>query len=101
MMRTRLTMKLVGLAVAVVLTIFSAHALGGGSHTSPLDPSTLTRNGLNSLCANQQATAAASGDTSPQTLPDPASMPNLGSLAQAAGLPPGSLSCSTTTTSVP
>jgi hypothetical protein len=99
-MRARLMMKLMGIVVMLVLTVITAHSCSASSPGSPLNPATLTRNGVDGLCADQQASAAADGDTAPQTLPSPG-MGNLGGLAQAAGLAPGSLSCSATTTTLP
>jgi hypothetical protein len=100
-MRARLMMKLMGIVVMLVLTVITAHSCSASSPGSPLNPATLTRNGVDGLCADQQASAAASGDTAPQTLPSPGSMGNLGGLEKAAGLAPGSLSCSATTTTLP
>lgn len=93
-------MKLMGLVVMLVLTVVTAHSCSGSSPSSPLNPATLTRNGINGLCANEEATAAASGDTAPQTLASPGSMGNLSGLEQEAGLGTGSLSCAATTTTL-
>jgi hypothetical protein len=89
-MRARLTMKLVGLAVMLALTLISLHSCGTTSPSSPLNPATLERNGLDGLCANQQALAQATGQSTPQTLALPAAA---GGLAALGGLPGGSFSC--------
>lgn len=90
-------MKMVSAVVMVVLTIVSARACSGGSgSSSPLSPANLVHNGVSALCANQQATAAAGGDTSQAvTLPVPAA--DQGALARVAGLPAQSFDCTTTT----
>ena len=96
-MRARLTMKLVSVTVMLVLTIITARSCSGGSgSSSPLAPSNLTHNGVASLCANQEATAAASGDTSASSA---LTLPSGGdaALAQIAGISSQSLSCTTTT----
>ena len=94
--RIRLMMKLVSLTVLLVLTVVTARSCGGSSHSSPLDPTNLARNGLSGLCANQQAEQAAAGDPSGgATLQLPA---NDAALAKAAGLSGSSFNCSTTTT---
>lgn len=96
-MRARLMMKVVSLGVMVVLTIVTAHSLSGGSSaSSPANPVNLARNGLNGLCANQEATQAAAGGTAAgATLQLPA---NDAALARVAGLSGTTFSCPTTTT---
>lgn len=93
-------MKLMGLVVMMVLTVITAHSCSSSPPGSPLNPATLTRNGIDGLCANEQATAAASGDTAPQTLPSDGATGNLSGLEQAAGLGTGALSCPATTTTL-
>ncbi|MBV9661564.1 MAG: hypothetical protein JO337_10445 [Acidimicrobiales bacterium] len=99
-MRARLMMKVMSLLVMVVLTVISARSCSGGSdHSSPLDPTNVARNGIAGLCANQQATATASGDgagsqgldLSQAAAGNPA---GLNALSQALG---GQVSCPTTT----
>lgn len=101
-MRARLTMKIVSALVMLVLTVMTARSCSGGpSKSSPLDPANLLTNGVSSLCANQQAMAAASGADatgSPQSLQLPAGQAGLAGAAQAAGLSAASLACPTTTT---
>ncbi len=90
-------MKLVSLSVLLVMTVVTARSCGGPSHSSPLDPTNLARNGLNGLCANQQAVQAASGSISGASgLQLPA---NDAALAKAAGLSSSAFDCTTTTTS--
>lgn len=96
-MRARLMLKLITVVVMLVLTVVGARSCSSSSPSSPLNPATLKNNGLSGLCANQAAEAAASGDTSPQTLQIPVAQDGLSNLATAAGLAPGALSCSTTT----
>jgi hypothetical protein len=96
-MRARLMMKIMGLIVMLVLTVLGARSCSSGPSSSPLDPSTLGRNGLSGLCANQAATALASGQDTPQTLQIPASEDGLSNLAGAGGLAPGTFTCPTTT----
>ena len=91
-------MKLMGIILMLVLTVITAHSCSASSPSSPLNPATLAKNGLDGLCSNQQAEAQAQGDTSAQTLVIPPSQSNLGSLAQTAGLGPGTFTCPTTTT---
>lgn len=95
-MRARLMLKLIGILVMLVLTIIAAKSFSPSPKTSPLNPATLLHNGLSGLCANEQATAAAEGDQSPQTLQLPASQSSLAGAAQAAGLNPGTFTCPTT-----
>lgn len=93
--RARLTLKLISLCVFLALTVLGARSCsGGGGGSSPLQPGNLARNGVSALCANQQAEAAASGGDQPGQLAIPAGD---SALAQAAGLSPGSLACTTTT----
>ena len=96
-MRARLMLKLISTVMMLVLTVVGAHSCSSSPATSPLNPATVEGNGLAGLCANQAATAAASGDGSPQTLQIPAAQQGLSSLAGAAGLSPGSFNCPTTT----
>lgn len=97
LMRARLMMKLVSLSVLLVMTVLTARSCGGSSHSSPLDPTNLARNGLSGLCANQEAVQAASGATSGgATLQLPG---NDAALAKVAGLSGTSFNCTTTTTS--
>lgn len=96
-MRARLMMKIMGLIVMIVLTIVSAHSCSASPPSSPLDPATLGHNGLAGLCADQEATAEASGQDSTQTLQIPDSSGGLSNLAGAAGLSPGTFDCPTTT----
>lgn len=90
--RIRLTVKLGTLAVGTLATVISLHSfsLGGGGSAGT---SSLLRNGLAGICADQQATAAASGQapTSSQTL----STAGLSSADQALArsIGGGSLSC--------
>lgn len=112
-MRARLTMKLMGIVVMLVLTVVSARSCSSGHSPSPLDPATLTRNGINGLCANQQAAAEAAGQDGSSSLSVPSdaaglsgsglsgsglSGSGLSGLAAAAGMPSGSLACPTATT---
>lgn len=100
-MRARLTMKILSALVMLVLTVMTTRSCSGGpSKSSPLDPTNLLTNGVSSLCANQQAMAAASGagTDSPQSLQLPAAQAGLAGAAQAAGLSAASLACPTTTT---
>jgi hypothetical protein len=92
--------------VVIVLTVLGARACSGGG-AGPLSPLEVSRNGFNSLCANQQATAAAAGGTgSPGTLLSPdqeqqlqgSDPAGLQALQHAVG---GSLLCPTTTTEAP
>lgn len=110
--RSRLTIKLVSLAVMLVLTGLGARACSGSSASSPTNPVNVARNGLAAICANQQAVASA-GDASgsgagqpagPAVSPselaqlqasDPA---GLRALEQAAG---GTLTCPTTPAATP
>ena len=96
-MRGHLVMKLLGIVVTIILTIMGARAFNFGSSSSSLNPATVLHNDLSGLCANQAATAQASGDESTQTL-QVAIPANLSNVAQAAGLSSGSVSCATTTT---
>lgn len=100
-MRARLMMKLMGIVMMLVLTIVSAHSCGSSSSSSTLNPSTVLRNGVSGLCANQQATAAAAGSDATPELQMPTGNSQLASMAKAAGLSPGSLSCPTTTLAGP
>jgi hypothetical protein len=87
-------MKLVTTSIMIVVTIVSARSCSGSSSSSPLNPSVLEQNGLSGLCANQEATALAGGDTtSAQTLDITGSQG-----ATVPGLPSGTFNCSTTTT---
>jgi len=107
-MRASMTMTLVSAVVVIVLTVFGARACSGGGANGPLSPLNMARNGFSSLCANQQATAAASGDQTPtqDTLLSPQQEQQLGAsdpsglqaLQHAVG---GSLLCPTTTTAAP
>ena len=99
-MRARLMMKLVSLAVLLVLTIVTAHSFSGGpSSSSPVNPANLVRNGLDGLCANQEATQAAAGMTSSgATLPLPS---NDSPLARITGVNGTTFTCPTSTTAAP
>lgn len=90
-------LKLITLMVVLVLTVVGARSCSSSGPSSPLNPVNVARNGLQGLCANQQAVADASGENAPDTVVPPGDQgqPGLGALEQAAG---GSLSCSTTTT---
>lgn len=102
-------MTAVSAVVVIVLTVLGARACSGGS-SGPLSPLDVARNGFNSLCANQQATAAAAGGAGDaptgNTLFSPdqkqqlqAGDPSgLQALQHAVG---GSLVCPTTTTATP
>ena len=95
-MRARLVMKMVTLVVTLVLTVMAARSCGSSSSSSPMNPATLTRNGLSGLCASQEAVNAASGNpTASAGFQIPAADAGL---AKIAGLSSSSLSCSTTTT---
>ena len=98
-MRARLMMKLMGVIVMLGLTVFTARSCTSSAPGSALNPSTVEQNGLATLCAQQEANAQASGDTSPQTLVIPAGVGNLPSSAGGlGGLAPGSsYACPTTT----
>lgn len=100
-MRARLMMKLMGMILMLVLTIISARSCSSSPASSPMNPATLAKNGLSGLCADQQAEAQASGDTSAQTLVIPQSQDQLGTVGQTLGLAPGTLTCTTTTTAGP
>jgi hypothetical protein len=63
-MRARLLMKLMGVVVMLVLTVMGARSCSGSdSSSSPLNPANLLHNGITGLCANQQATQDAMGDS--------------------------------------
>lgn len=95
-MRARLTMKLISILVLLVITVITAHSCSGQpSQSSPLDPATLLQNGLSSLCSSQAVTAEAEGGSAPGTVALPAAQ---AAMARAAGLPAGSFTCPTTTT---
>ena len=96
-MRARLMMKLMGIVVMLVLTVVGSRACSSSPPSSPVNPATVVHNGLSGLCANEQATADASGTESPQTLQIPAGQGGLAAAAESAGLQPGTFSCSTTT----
>jgi hypothetical protein len=104
--RSRLILKLISLGVLLTLTVIGAHAFTASSPSSPLNPVNVARSGLASICADEQASAAAdglAGAAAPVTVVSPsmasglqASDPaGLRALEQAAG---GSLTCPTTTT---
>ena len=98
-MRARLTIKLMGLVVMLVLTVVTARSCNRSPASSPLNPNTVLRNGVAGLCANQEATAAAGGgDGAASTLAVPAA--DVG-MAAAAGLSTGALSCTSTTLAGP
>ncbi len=96
-MRARFILQLIGIGVMIALTAIGMRSCSSSSASSPLDPSTVRQNGLAGLCANAEASAAASGDNSAVTLQIPASADGVSNLAVAAGLSPGSYTCSTTT----
>jgi len=100
-MRARLMMKLMGIVMMLVLTVLTARSCTTSPASSPDNPATLAHNTLSGLCANQNAEAQASGDTSGQTLVIPQSQAGLSNLAQSVGMGPGSLSCTTTTVGGP
>ena len=100
-MRARLMMKLMGTVVMLVLTIVTAHSCSSSPASSPLNPNSLLQNGVSGLCANQQAATAAGGGDASSALQMPAGDANLSTMARAAGLSPGSLSCPTTTVAGP
>lgn len=100
-MRARLMMKLVSVSIMLVLSVITARSCSSSPPSSNLNPSTLEQNGLSGLCANQSAVAAATGDSSPQTLQVPPSdggLSNLAAPAGLAGLAGGTFACPTTTT---
>ncbi len=94
-------MKLMGIVLMLVLTVVGSRSCSSSPASSPMNPATLAKNGLSGLCANEQAEAQASGDTSAQTLVIPQSQDNLGNLGQTLGLAPGTVTCTTTTTAGP
>ncbi len=96
-MRARLMMKLMGIVVMLVLTIVGSRSCSSTSPSSPVNPANVLHNGLSGLCANEQATADASGNGAPQTLQIPVAQGGVAGAAQAAGLQPGTFTCSTTT----
>lgn len=61
-MRASLIMTALSAFVVIVLMVLGARACTGGN-AGPLSPLEVSRNGFHGLCANQQATAAAAGDT--------------------------------------
>ena len=56
-------MKVVTLFVLLILTVVGARSCGSSSPSSPFNPGNVARNGLNGVCANQQAVDAAGGGT--------------------------------------
>jgi hypothetical protein len=111
-MRSRLTMKLMGIVVLLVLTVLTAKACSG-SGASPMSPLNIANSGVAGICADQHAVAASSGDgafpdgsssdSSPGTVISQSGLAQLGSSdpAGAAALEKtlgGNLSCATTTT---
>lgn len=99
-MRARLILKLMGIIMTLVLTVVAAHSCSASSSSgSLLNPANVERYGLNGLCANQEAVAAAAGSDSPQSLAIPASAGALGGVAGSGTvLRSGAYQCSTTTT---
>jgi hypothetical protein len=101
-MRARLMMKVVSLIIMLVITVITARSCSSGpSHSSPLDPTNVARNGIAGLCADQQAAASAAGDgSSAQTLDlsqaEASNPAGFNALSQALG---GQVSCPTTTVS--
>lgn len=87
-------LKLVTLMVLLVCTVLGARSCNSSSPDSPLNPGNVARNGLNGICANQQAVNDASGGSPSGVLAVPQSVQQeLGSLVGS------SVSCTTTTTS--
>jgi hypothetical protein len=111
-MRARLTMKLMGIVLMLVLTVLTAKACSG-SGASPMNPLNIANSGVAGICANQHAVAASSdngaspdgpgSDSSPDTVISQSGLAQLGSSdpGGAAALEKtlgGNLSCPTTTT---
>ncbi len=96
-MRARLMMKLMGIVVMLVLTVVGSRSCSSSPPSSPVNPANLVHNGLSGLCANEQAAADASGDGATQTLQIPVAQGGLSAAAQAAGIQPGTFTCSSTT----
>ena len=96
-MRARLMMKLIGFGVMIALTVLGFRTFGSSSPNSPASPSNLLNNGLSGVCADQQATASAAGDTSPETVVIPPVGNQLSGLAAGAGIKSGTFTCPTTT----
>lgn len=89
-------MKVVTLFVLLILTVVGARSCSSSSPSSPFNPGNVARNGLDGVCANQQAVDAAGGGAPPGgviAIPQ-AVRQELGGLA---GSPAASLSCTTTT----
>jgi len=83
-------LKVVTLFVLLICTVIGARSCNSSSPASPLNPGNVARNGINSVCANQQAVADAGGGSA-SGIPA-AVQQQLGSLVGS------SLSCPTTTT---
>jgi hypothetical protein len=84
-------LKLVTLLVLIVCTVVGARSCSRSSPSSPLNPLNVARNGLNGVCANQQAVADAGGAGRAGPTVPPAVQQQLGALVG------GSFSCPTTT----
>jgi hypothetical protein len=100
-------MKLITISVFLVLTVMGARACSASSPSSPTNPDNVARNGIDAVCAQEQANAAAeSGDSSAQS---PSTAISGSQVAQLQGSNPGgmqalqqalggSFTCPTTTT---
>ena len=95
-MRARLMMKIMTLFVLLICTIIGARSCNASSRASPLHPTNVARNGLNSVCANQQAVEDAGGSVGSSAVSVPQAVQQ-----ELGGLVGGSLSCPTTTTTGP
>jgi len=106
-MRARFLMKLISIIVLLLLSVIGMRSCSNSSPSSPLNPTNVLQNGVAGVCAEQQAEAQASGQSSsPNTIDASGAISQVeagdpvGSkaLAQALG-GNGTFSCPTTTVS--